>query len=136
MTRRRAQTLQEAAEQLRKSPRWLQDWLRTNPMDREGEPYYTPVGRDKIFHECDIARIERALRGELQCRSNSGRRARVKRRISKSAELTSGSEWKLAAELTNDPSLSGNSESSRRASKSTANTRRPSLRVIQGSPHS
>jgi len=125
----RAITIDEAAIQLCKSKRWLLEWLRAHPMDSNGEPFYTPVGRDKIFHQTDIARIERALRGKIQCRSNSDRRAPVKRRILKSEEHTSVSAWKLAAELTNDPSLSSNSARSRNASSSTGNTRRPNLRL-------
>lgn len=104
---RGALTLDEAAAELRKSPRWLLEWVREHPRDNDGEPYFTPVGRDKIFHQADIARIERALREGIQCRSNSGRRAQAKRPISKSAARTLDSEWKLAAELTNDPSLIG-----------------------------
>ncbi len=98
-------TVNEVAEALRKTPRWLREWLRAHPADPDGEPYYTPVGRNKIFHETDIARIELALRGEMKCRSNSGRRAPAKRRTTKYEGPTSESAWKLAAELTNDPSL-------------------------------
>ena len=132
----RAITIDEAAAQLRTSKRWLLEWLRAHPMDSNGEPFYTPVGRAKIFHQADIARIERALRGEIQCRSNSGRRAPVKRRILKSEERISESAWKLAAELTNDPSLSSKSARSKDASRSTDNTRPPKLRLIRGSQHS
>ena len=126
-------TLLEAADRLRKSKRWLLEWLRKHPADRNGEPFYTPVGRDKIFHQADIARIEAALRGGIQCRSVSGRRAPVKRRILKSEGHTSESEWKLAAELLNDPSLSNSSIGSRTASRSTGNTQRPRLSLVQGS---
>jgi hypothetical protein len=132
----RALTIDEAADELRKSKRWLLEWLRLHPMDSDGEPFYTPVGRDKIFHQSDIARIERALRGKIPCRSNSGRRAPVKRRILKSEERTSESEWKLAAELTSDPSLANNSARSKTASKNTGNIRRPNLSLIRGSRHS
>jgi hypothetical protein len=129
-------TLKEVAAELRKTPRWLLEWLRAHPRDAQGEPYYTPVGRDKIFHPNDITRIESALRGELQCRSNSGRRALAKRRIMKSAGRTSESEWKLAAELTNDHSLSNSSEESKSASRNTVNTQHPHLSLMQGSRHS
>ena len=132
---RGALTLAEAAAELRKSPRWLREWLRANPRDNDAEPYYTPVGRDKIFHQTDIARIERALREGIQCRSNSGRRAQVKRRTMKYEGPTSDSAWKLAAELTNDPSLSSGSARSRSASSSTANTPRPNLRIVPGRAH-
>lgn len=129
----KAFTVEEAAEALRKTPRWLRDWLRSNPADKSGEPYFTPVGRDKILHQADIARIEFALREGVKCRSVSGRRAPVKRRIMKSGERTSDSEWKLAAELLNDPSLLNSSNGSKNASKSTDNIPRPKLSLIQGS---
>ena len=126
-------TIEEASYSLRKSKRWLNEWLAKFPADNAGEPYFTPVGRDKIFHQADIARIERALREGIKCRSSSGRRAPVKRRTLKSEERTSGAEWKQAAELLNDPSLLNSSEKSKNASKNTANGQRPSLSLVQGS---
>jgi len=129
-------TLPEAAAALRTSKRWLLEWLRKHPADKAGEPYFTPVGRDKLFHQTDIARIEFALREGVKCRSVSGRRAPAKRRTLKSEERTSESEWKLAAELLNDPSLASSSSGSKNASRSTGNTPRPSLSLIQGSRHS
>ena len=127
-------TVDEAAADLRKTPRWLREWLRAHPADKSGEPYYTPAGRDKLFHPSDIARIELALREEVKCRSASGRRVRVKPRITKSGDPTLASALKLAAELTNDPSLLNSSGRSKRASSSTDNTRRlKHLRLIQGS---
>jgi hypothetical protein len=54
-------TLPEAAEHLRKSKRWLLEWVRKHPADKAGEPYFTPAGRDKLFHQADISRIELAL---------------------------------------------------------------------------
>jgi hypothetical protein len=125
-------TMDEAAAELRKKPRWFREWLRKHPADKSGEPYFTPVGRDKIFHQADIARIEFALREGVKCRSSSGRRAPAKRRTLKSAERTSGAEWRQAAELLNDPSLLNNSSGSKSASKSTGNTRRPNLSLVQG----
>jgi hypothetical protein len=132
----RALTLNEAAETLRKTPRWLMEWLRKHPTDKIGEPYFTPVGRDKIFHQTDISRIELALREGVKCRSSSGRRAPAKRPTMKSVERTSESEWRLAAELLNDPSLSNKSDRSKSASKPTGNTQRPKLSLVQGSQHS
>jgi hypothetical protein len=129
-------TLTEAAAALRTSKRWLLEWLRKHPADKQGEPYFTPVGRDKLFHQTDIARIEFALREGVKCRSVSGRRAPVKRRTMKSVERTSDAEWKLAAELLNDPSLSSSSSASKSASRPTGNIPSPKLRVIQGSQHS
>jgi hypothetical protein len=126
-------TLPEAAAALRTSKRWLLEWLRKHPADKAGEPYFTPVGRDKLFHQNDIARIEFALREGVKCRSVSGRRAPVKRRILKSAEPTSDAEWKLAAELLNDPSLSNSSSGLKNASRPTGNIQSPKLSLIQGS---
>jgi hypothetical protein len=125
-------TIDEVAAELRKTPRWLKEWLRANPADNDGEPYYTPVGRDRIFHQTDVARIERALREGMQCRSNSGRRAPVKRRTMKSAGRTSESEWKLAAELTSDRSLTNSFEKSKSASKNTDSILPPKLNLIRG----
>jgi hypothetical protein len=51
-------TINQTADHLCKSRRWLLEWLRKHPADKDGQPYYTPVGRDKIFHQADIARIE------------------------------------------------------------------------------
>lgn len=129
-------TLQEAAAELGTKERWLNDWLRAHPRDDEGEPFYTPVGRDKVFHHTDITRIERALRGGVPCHSSSGRRAPVRRRTTKSEAPISESAWKRAAELTSDPSLSTRSSSSRSASSDTASTQRPNLHLVQGSPRS
>lgn len=136
MTRAAPFTLDEAAAALRKPKRWLQEWLRDHPLDKHGEPYYTPVGRDKLFHQNDIDRIELTLREEVKCRLNSGRRGKAKRRTSRSGGRTSEFEWKLAAELTNDSSLSSKSAPSRIASSGTDNTRHPSLQLVQGSRHS
>ena len=124
-------TLTEAAAELRKTPRWLRDWVRAHPRDKSGLPYYTPAGRDKLFHPNDIARIEQALREDVTCLSGSGRRVKAKRRISKSAEPTLDAAWRSAAELTNDPSLLPNCERSNSASSSTDATPRPKLRLIQ-----
>src|SRR6516225_2458543 len=132
----RPYNLEEAAAKLRKTPRWLREWLCSHPADPYGEPYFTPVGRTKILHDGDIARIERDLRGELKCRSRSGRRAQVKRRITKYAGPTSDAVWKSAAELTGDPSLSKSSDKSRSVSSSTASIPRPNLSLVQESRRS
>lgn len=53
----KALTLDEAAAELRKTPRWLRDWLVENPVDETGIPFYVPMGRSKTFEPSDIARI-------------------------------------------------------------------------------
>lgn len=53
----RALTLDEAAADLRKTPRWLKEWLAENPVDEAGAPFYIPLGRTKIFEPSDIVRI-------------------------------------------------------------------------------
>ena len=132
-------TLAEAAAQLMApSTRWLADWLRAHPRDKSGEPYYTPVGRDKVFRSDDIARIEFALREGLKCHSSSGRRGQARRRITRSGAPTEvqkdHSAWRQAAELLNDPTLLSSCGPSRTASTSTdAGQRRPSLSLIKGS---
>jgi hypothetical protein len=129
-----ALTIDETAAALRTTRRWLLEWLRKHPADKQGLAYFTPVGRDKIFHPVDIQRIELALREGVQCRSVSGRRAPAKRPTTKSAARTSDSEWRLAAELTNDPSLAQGCARSKSASSGTDNTRpRPRLSLVPGS---
>jgi hypothetical protein len=123
-------TLREAAEKLRKSERWLWDWLDKHPRDRFDQPYYRLAGRTKLISEADLARIFEDL---PSCPSRSGRPAKAKRRTSKSAAPTSDAAWKLAAELTNDPSLKNSSGGSKSASRNTGGGRRPKLSLIQGS---
>lgn len=67
----RSLTLDEAADVLRKTPRWLKDWLAKNPVDEAGTPFYIPMGRTKTFEESDIARIRGAIRRGEQCRLKS-----------------------------------------------------------------
>lgn len=50
-------TLPEAAAKLRKSRRWLWDWLDKNPRDRFDRPYYRLAGRTWLMSEEDVARI-------------------------------------------------------------------------------
>src|SRR5574341_1675283 len=121
-------TLKEAAAKLRKSERWLWDWLDKTPRDPFDRPYYRLAGRTKLLSEGDVARIFEAL----PCPSSSGRRVPAKRRTSKSEAPTSESAWKLLAELTNDHSLASSSGRSKSASKRTDATRPRKLSLIQG----
>jgi hypothetical protein len=67
----RAITLDEAAEYLRKTPRWLKAWLAENPVDEAGVPFYIPAGRTKLFELSDIARVRAHIRRGEQCRLKS-----------------------------------------------------------------
>lgn len=57
-------TIPQAAERLRRSPRWLMEYLRKNPHDQRGEPFYTQRGRDKLFTSDDITRLTIAITGK------------------------------------------------------------------------
>src|SRR6478672_5966225 len=78
-------TIEEAANRLRKSRRWLQDFLRDNPTDLAGTPFYRKAGRTMLFTEADIVRIYEAL----PCPSSSSRRAKASRRTGPFAGRTS-----------------------------------------------
>jgi hypothetical protein len=57
----RALTLAEAASELHKSKRWLQDWLANNPVDEFGNLYFSKAGRTHLFDEGDIGRLKKAI---------------------------------------------------------------------------
>jgi len=98
----RTYTLSEAAKELRKSRRWLQDWLRDHPVDRYGVPFYSPLGRAKMFSDSDLTRILETTREEERCRLNSSnRRKKGARRTSASGARTSESMSTEALRLAN-----------------------------------
>ena len=66
-----ALTLDEAAQALRVSRRWLEYWLAAHPVDAAGSPFYVPMGRRKTFEQNDIARIRACIREEERCRLSS-----------------------------------------------------------------
>jgi hypothetical protein len=53
--------LNQVAARLHKSGRWLQDYLRQNPCDQTGKPFYRLAGRSRLFTEADITRIYESL---------------------------------------------------------------------------
>jgi hypothetical protein len=57
----RGLTIDEAAAELRKTSRWLKEWLGKHPVDAAGVPFYVPLGRTKTFEAADIARIRAAI---------------------------------------------------------------------------
>ena len=81
-------TMDDVAERLHKSRRWLQDFI-------QEYPFYRLAGRTKLFTEGDIARLIEAL----PCPGSSSRPAKAKRRTGTSAESTSESLWTAAREL-------------------------------------
>jgi hypothetical protein len=69
--------MDEVAQRLHKSRRWLQDFVRDHP-------FYRLAGRTKLFTEGDIARLVEAL----PCPSSSSRRAKAARRTGMSEART------------------------------------------------
>ena len=49
--------IKDAAERLGVSKWWLQKFLRQNPVDKAGVPFYVPIGNRKRFTEIDLERI-------------------------------------------------------------------------------
>jgi hypothetical protein len=52
--------IREAAADLRTGARSLRDWLKKNPRDAQGVPFYGGFGRNKLFTVGDIERIRQA----------------------------------------------------------------------------
>ena len=69
--------MDQAAERLAISRRTLQDWLRMNPADQHGNPFYSKNGSRKTFTEEDIDRIRGAAREEERLCPNVSRPARI-----------------------------------------------------------
>ena len=59
-------TVEEAAEELRTTPRWIKEWLAKNPVDENGVPFYIPMGRAKqygdLYNELPKESAQRTLR--------------------------------------------------------------------------
>jgi hypothetical protein len=85
----RALTLSEAAQDLRKSKRWLQDWLAKNPLDAFGRPFCSKLGRTRVFDDADISRIKEANR-VAPCPSKSSRREKVKPELHDPGDIPRG----------------------------------------------
>jgi hypothetical protein len=72
-------TLPEVAEKIHVSKRWLQEFLR-------GEPIGRKAGRQRLFTEADVIEIYRRL---PPCHTSSNRPVKAKRRIGGSVGATS-----------------------------------------------
>ena len=94
-------TIDEAAARLRKSRRWLREWLSCNRADAAGEPYGYRLGRTWLFRESDLARI---LRSGVE---RARRPYRPRRPVARRSASPGSSEaaWALVRELTGDPTL-------------------------------
>src|SRR6267154_3757760 len=98
MSRGALRTLKEAATELHKSKRWLQDWIAENPVDHCGRPFCSRLGRTRLFQDSDLSRILEATRG-TPCPSKSSRRVKAKARTIQSGGNISASLWIEAQEL-------------------------------------
>ena len=50
-------SIKDAAQRLGVSKRWLQQFLRKHPTDKDGIPFYVPIGNRKRFTERDLERV-------------------------------------------------------------------------------
>ena len=84
---------------VKKSRRWLVEFLHSHPTDAHGRPLYRLAGRDKLVY------IDRLIEAFPSCPSKSSKPATRKRKTSTSAGATSASLLIEAAGLTGDHSL-------------------------------
>jgi len=111
-------TIHQAAKSLHKSERWLRGWLKINPWDALGRPFFALAGRTKLFTAADIDRMREAMTPEpMQCQSVSSRPVRARRPIGTDAVAISASLWIEAQKQLNDPSLGPSSINGKRPSK-------------------
>ena len=54
-------TVDEVADRLHKTRRWLMDWLRIHTHDQRGNPLFKLAGRSKVITDEHIQRIIEAL---------------------------------------------------------------------------
>lgn len=55
-------TLDEVADLIHKSRRWLREWLRDNPRDAYDRPLFGMAGRTLLFTEMQVQRLTEALK--------------------------------------------------------------------------
>lgn len=113
---------------VRKSRRWLIEFLHKTPTDPQGRPLYRLAGRDKLIY------LDRLLEA-FPCPSRSLKAETRKRKTSTSGERTSKSELTRLAELTGVP-LPDECEMASSAPSSGETTRRAKLRLVSPSPRS
>ncbi|WP_213737079.1 hypothetical protein [Bradyrhizobium sp. dw_411] len=71
-------TINEAANELRVSRRWLEYWLAENPVDAAGVPFYLRMGRSKKFAATDIERMLAHMRELEAARLGPGVKGRAR----------------------------------------------------------
>ena len=108
------------------------DWLAKNPVDAFGRPFFSKLGRTRLFDDADISRIKEANR-VAPCPSKSSRPAPVKRRTIRSEAHISGSLWTEAQELLRKPLRSDSSRSSKQPSNVVNIQRSQKSRTLQPS---
>jgi integrase len=110
-----------AAARLGVKRRWLMEWLRANPCDQYGDPFYRIAGKGKLFTDADLTRILGALPKPTPkitpCRSTC-RRHQDDGKTTVSVVRTSGSKLTEARALLTNARLakrlkSGNGKSSK-----------------------
>jgi len=111
-----AYTMDEAAQRVPCSRRWLQQFLAENPADKAGVPFYYPIGNRKKFTDADIDRIRNFNREIARCQLSSFRREKASRRTTMAAAPTSVSLLTAAQRLTGPRLQRGLSNSGRMTS--------------------
>jgi hypothetical protein len=88
-------TVDQVVEALpvKKTARWVREFLRKTPCTPAGLPLYRSAGRDKLVY------LDRLIEA-LPCPSSSSRPAKAKARTGRSGGPISGSMWTEAQELT------------------------------------
>src|SRR5438309_8005690 len=111
--------LEEVAERLCVTRRWLLEWLWKHPCDANGTPYYRSAGRTKLFTEIDYSRIAAALPSPEapRCPSSSSRRAPATRTGRYVAATSTLNDYTEALALLNAVSPNRRSKSSSGTSK-------------------
>jgi hypothetical protein len=111
-----AYSMDEAARRVPCSRSWLQEFLRENPADKAGMPFYYTIGNRKKFTDADIDRIRNFSREIVRCQLSSSRRARSSRRTTMAAAPTSEYLLTEAQRLTGSKLQRGLSNSGRMTS--------------------
>jgi hypothetical protein len=86
-----AYRMDEAAQRVPCSRRWLQQFLANNPADKAGVPFYYTIGNRKMFTDADIDRIRNFNREIIRCQLSSFPRVKASLRTTMAAGRISAS---------------------------------------------